>query len=203
MTPNRRFAGVMSNQMRIARSLFFAIALAGCVTELKGPPRGYPVELRGLGDSPAYPMKVAGFERGAILAYEPGMKHLSTAYDLRTPEAQIASTIYLVPLESSASPISAQLGREKAAIEQYHPGAVLLEEMEVEISKSGVTYKGLKAAYALDGEFMNRRQRLYSEVMLWIHKDRYVKFRSTAPMAQREMAVLKNRELLNAVNWAF
>ena len=191
--------------MRIVRTLLaaaFATTFLGCPTVTTAP-GGYPARIEGIGDSPNYPLRAAGFERAEIIAYAPGMRHLSTAYNLLTPETQIAATIYLVPHDSTTPVIAERYRAEKAAIEAYHPGAKLLEEKEVALEKNGVQYKALKAAYELEGIFMHQRQQLYSEVLLWSHKDRYVKLRATAPAAQRATAAAKNLELLGAVNWAF
>jgi hypothetical protein len=171
--------------MRIAGT-FSAVAIlvlvAGCPST--SGPSGYPAQVTGIGDSPNYPLRAAGFERAEIMMYEPGFRHISTAYNLRTKEAQIAATIYLVPHESPQASVKQRYQSEKTTIEQYHPGA------------------RLRATYELDGTFMHQKQRLHSEVWLWSHKDRYVKFRSTAPIGQKSIAGTKNLELLNAVNWA-
>jgi hypothetical protein len=189
--------------MRIAGT-FSAVAIlvlvAGCPST--SGPSGYPAQVTGIGDSPNYPLRAAGFERAEIMMYEPGFRHISTAYNLRTKEAQIAATIYLVPHESPQASVKQRYQSEKTTIEQYHPGARLMSEETVILSKHGVTYEALRATYELDGTFMHQKQRLHSEVWLWSHKDRYVKFRSTAPIGQKSIAGTKNLELLNAVNWA-
>ncbi len=189
--------------LSVLTSLLVGVLLSGCGAPSVQHQARYPAEISGIGDSPNYPLHVAGFERGKVFTYAPGMKEISTAYNLVSPDLQIASTIYLLPLEKAASPLTAQLAREKGAIEQYHPGAELLKEEELTLVKNGAVYKVLKAAYSFEGEFMRQRQRLYSEVLLWSHKDRYIKFRSTAPVSQREAVITKNVELINALNWVF
>jgi len=103
-------------------SLLVGVLLSGCGAPSVQHQARYPAEISGIGDSPKYPLRVAGFERGKIFTYAPGMKEISTAYNLVSPDLQIASTIYLLPLEKAASPLTAQLAREKRVIEQYHPG---------------------------------------------------------------------------------
>jgi len=185
---------------RIVLAVVFFTLLVGCPSA-SGPTR-YPAQVTGIGDSPNYPLRVAGFERAEIIMYEPGFRHISTAYNLKSREAQIAATIYLVPHESPRPDVKQRFQAEKANIEQYHPGARLVSDERVSLSKHGNTYEALKATYELDGVFMNQRQRLYTELWLWSHKDRYVKVRSTSPIDQRLLAADKNLELINAVNWA-
>src|SRR6266853_1575221 len=107
--------------LSVLTSLLVGVLLSGCGVPSVQHQARYPAEISGIGDSPNYPLHVAGFERGKIFTYAPGMKEISTAYNLVSPDLQIASTIYLLPLEKAASPLTAQLAREKGAIEQYHP----------------------------------------------------------------------------------
>lgn len=188
------------NNKKILFIISVLTLIAGCVPT--SGPSGYPVQVRGIGDSPNYPLRAAGFDRAEIMMYEPGFRHISTAYNLRTEEAQIAATIYLVPHKSPQPNINERYKAEKTTIEQYHPGALLLYEKTVILSKNGVKYEAFKATYEFDGIFMHKQQRLYSEIWLLSHKDSYMKFRSTAPAGQKSIAEIKNLELLNAVNWA-
>jgi hypothetical protein len=183
-------------------SVIVALFLAACGTAGNEHRSQYPAEITGIGDSPNFPLRAAGFQRGKILTYAPGMTEISNAYNLVSPEMQIASTIYHLPLAKAASPLTVQFAREKVAIEQYHAGAQLLREEEITLGKAGTTYRALRAEYSFDGEFMHRQQQLYSELIIWTHGTRYIKFRSTAPLAQRERVREKNLELLNTLNWA-
>jgi hypothetical protein len=71
-----------------------AIALGACQTGGGVKETRYPAEIRGIGDSPNYPLVAAGFNRAEIMTYAPGMVDISTAYNLVSPEVQIAATIY-------------------------------------------------------------------------------------------------------------
>lgn len=177
------------------------LTLAGCPGPGVSPTR-YPVRVDGIGDSPNYPLKAAGFERAEIMSFAPGMTDVSTAYNLLSPDIQIAATIYRSSKVGRAPDMATQFQAEKKQIEHYHPGAQLLEEKSITLEKNGQTYPALKASYQYGGTFMHRPQTVYSELVYWSHGKNYLKLRSTAPIAQREKAEGKNMELLNAVNWA-
>ncbi|WPC05717.1 hypothetical protein SBP02_02860 [Pseudomonas benzenivorans] len=176
--------------------------LTGC-PQVSTVDSGYPAEITMIGESPNYPMEAAGFQRAEVIAYAPGMMHMSTAYNLRSPEVQVAATIYIVPHEAAVPDFSGRFDAEKSTIEDYHPGAILVEQEEVELVKNGKRYAARKAAYEFSGVFDFREQKLYSEVVLLSHKGSYVKLRSTSPAAQRAAARQKNMDLLEAVNWAY
>ena len=70
------------------------------------------------------------------------------------------------------------------------------------LTKNGVKYPAYRAKYEFDGNFMQKQQALYSELILIGVGGKYVKLRSTAPRSQRALAGEKNLELVHVVNWA-
>ena len=191
----------MQRTILLISTVVIALTLSGCPGPGVSPTR-YPVRVDGIGDSPNYPLRAAEFERAEIMSFAPGMTDISTAYNLLSAEVQIAATIYRSSKEGRAPELATQFQAEKIQIEQYHPGAQLLEEKSITLEKNGQTYPALKASYQYRGIFMHRPQTVYSELVYWSHGENYLKLRSTAPIAQREKAEAKNMELLNAVNWA-
>ena len=162
----------------------------------------YPAEIKGIGESPNYPLKAAGFDRAEIMTYAPGMTNISTAYNYLAPWAQIAATIYVKKKGDSQIDVKQQFEAEKANIEKYHPGAKLLKEGDEIFIKNGKELSALKAQYEFDSVFMHRPQKVYSELMLIEYEGKYIKLRSTSPKAQKDVASKKNTELMNVVNWA-
>lgn len=180
------------------------LALAGCPAPGVSP---YPRSLGDIGDSADYPLRAAGFERAKILGYAPDNADVSVGYNMLTPEAQIASTIYISAssvfpeVRQAENPLAALFELNKAGVRQYHPGASLLGEDSVVLVKNGREYHALRAVFRYEDGFMGRRQQLYSLLMLWRHDDDFIKLRSTTLYAQRHLSESNNLNLLQAVNW--
>jgi len=192
----------MNLQVRNLVIVFLAIGLASCQTGGGVKQAQYPAEVRGIGDSPNYPLVAAGFNRAEVMTYAPGMTDISTAYNIVTPEAQIASTIYRSSKNGRAQNLTDQYTAEKAQIEKYHPGSELIDEEIITLNKKGKMYSAKKASFRYNANFMRQQQVVYSELVLLSHEDKYIKLRSTTPIIQERIARKKNMELLNAVNWA-
>ncbi len=173
-------------------------ALAGC----PGPGVDrYPLEIPGVGDTTGYPLHAAGFERGKIVSYVPGNADVSVGYNMLTPEAQIASTIYLIAGAARTGTPEDHFSQSKTVIERHHAGAELLAEDTVVLSKGGRKFVAQRVAYRYEDGFMGRRQPLYSVLMVWPNGDDLIKLRSTTRFAQRHLSESNNLNLLEAVDW--
>lgn len=157
--------------------------------------------------SPEWPERAAGFERERVIAYRLDRSDLSVGYNLLSPEAQIAATIYLADIgvypgiHAHGTPMWTLYQANKATIQQHHPGARLLDEDIVTLTRHGREYTALRAVYRYDDVFMGRRQRVHSVLMIWRHRDTFVKLRSTMPYDQRALAESNYLALLDAVDW--
>ena len=180
-----------------------ALALTAFLTGADIRETHYPAEIRGIGDSPNFPLVAAGFERAEMMTYAPGMTDISIGYNLLSPDVQIAATIYFSGKNSGFPNLSDQLLAEKQNIERYHPDAQLIGEEVINLEKNGNSYSANKVSYRFNDKFMRRQQVVYSELILWTHGNKYIKLRSTTPISQKERARDKNMELLRAVNWAY
>lgn len=164
-----------------------------------------------------YPPMAAGFHRVDVTNYDevsgvgsPGvaLRNVSVGYNLLTPDAQIASTIYITHapavfpgLLDEPDPVRAAFEGHKSAIADKHPGAELRSETTETMMKAGKEYTALVAAYRYDGIFMGKRHQVYSVLLVWRHGESIVKLRSTTPYAQGPQLRLHNLRLLDAVNW--
>jgi len=181
-----------------------AVALAGCPAPGVSP---YPTRVPDIGESADYPVHAAGFERDSILSYAPDNLDVSVGYNMLTPEAQIASTIYISDRSvfpdvlQAEDPATVLFELTKDGLRQYHPGATLLGEDSVTLVKDGREYQAQRAVFRYEDRFMGRRRPVYSVLMLWRHGDDFIKLRSTTPYAQRHLSESNNMELLEAVNW--
>lgn len=189
----------------------FLMLLAGLAFTLTGCPGAgagrYPEEVTGVGESPEYPLRVAGFKRVAIFRYDPGDADVSVGYNMFTPETQIASTIYITNasvfpgLLREGDPLAALFNDSRDNLARYHAGARLLAEDSVVLMKNGKKYKALRAFFRYEADFMSKRQPVYSGMMLWRNGDDFIKLRSTMPIAQRDQWESNNMDLLDAVDW--
>lgn len=92
---------------------------------------------------------------------------------------------------------------EKQSILAFHKEAKILNTATLVLTKNGIEYKTLQATFEYQENFMGKIQKIFSQLMLWKHKDRYIKLRSTSPYSQKDQNLAKNSELLDTVNWAF
>jgi hypothetical protein len=178
--------------------LVAGLSLLGCESPVaRGS--GYPAEIAGMPDTPGFPLQVAGYARGRMYMYEPGMKNLSIAYDRADSAVVNAVTIYFYPGTTS---LDAQFELEKQQVSAVHPDAVLLDERTEEFDSKGVKHSARVAQFRLNGVFARQRQELHSELILVKFSARYTKVRSTAPFAQAATAQTQVRKLMEGVNWA-
>ncbi len=159
----------------------------------------YPTKLEGIKDTPSQPLKAAGFKRGAITLYSPGMTDISTEYKINTPENQIASTLYVYEFPTELNEL---FKKEKANIVRANGDAELIDETEVKLVKNGVEYKALQSTFKFDTNFSNKQQAVFSQFVLWKHNNKYYKLRSTSPLSQKDQTLKKNNELIDAIEWA-
>jgi hypothetical protein len=189
--------------MPIVRMLFTAAALAvvaACASTAE--PTKFPAPVTKLVSTETFPTEAGGFERGEVIAYAEGMKHLSAEYSLLADGLQIAATIDFTPHEAGKTDLAEQFKEEKVAIEKYYLGARWQKQEEIQLEKKGSSYKALKAGYEFEGMFRGQRQQVYAELILWSQGDRWVKLRIMAPSWQRKKLAPKGAELLDAVDWS-
>lgn len=194
--------------MKRATFLMLWAGLAFALTGCPGPGTvRYPAEVTGVAENADYPLRAAGFERSRIFRYEPGNADISVGYNMLTPQAQIASTIYVSDasvfsdLLQEPDPLATLFNITKDGLLQHHPGGRLLSEDSVTFTKYGNQYKVLRAAFRYEENFMSKRQPVYSVVMIWRNGDDFIKLRSTMPFPQRTLWESNNMNLLDAVNW--
>lgn len=196
MGPDQRWGQNLMRYLLLSVCVFLAACLGPAVQ--RGG--GYPVEITGLGESSNFPISAAGYTRGKMFMYEPGMKNHSVAYDIYEPQLQNAATLYFYEAPLGLAEL---FQAEKQQIIASHPGAVLLREAPITLSKAGISYQAQVAMFSFSGVFASQQQQVFSQVILVAHPKRFFKLRSTAPIAQADTAELKNKQLLEAVNWAY
>jgi len=191
--PNCRTASIFA-----AVVACLALTLAGCSTS-DNTPVPYPTQLTDVAVTQHYPLEAAGFTRDAVTKYSPGTIDISAGYNLFSPTEQIASTLYVYQYPDSMDIV---FEKEKNNITRLNNEAKLLDEAKIKIVKNGIEYDALQATYQYDTNFANKQQSVFSQFVLWKYKNKYLKLRSTSPLAQQDTTLAKNAELLDAVDWA-
>jgi hypothetical protein len=151
-----------------------------------------------MGESPGFPSQAAGFSRGDTVAYEPGMDDISVGYNLFTPSAQQAVTFYFYP---KTSLLQKQIESEKKMVERFQEEAVVLSQSQQMMSRDKLTFQAYTVNYRVKGIILNRKQPLFSQLILIELPERYVKVRSTCPIEQADAANGRLRELMGQIDW--
>jgi len=185
--------------LRLVAPLAVAL-LVGCPSAPHFNRSGFPAEISGVGDSQNFPLQVAGYQRGKMYMYQPGMKDYSIGYDRFEATLQNAVTLYFYPL---VRPIAEQFNAEKQEILGAHAGSVLLVERQTSVQKNGVSFQAFIATFKFDEIFAGQQQKVFSELVLVALPDRFFKVRSSAPLAQASPAEASMFGLLERINWAY
>ncbi len=177
---------------------FLAATAFGC---LSNEPEGQPgvVEVEGTyvhkGSKIEFPTSVGLYERTGVNQYDTAGKDVSAGYNLYSPLAPIAITVYVYPapgvLSIGSPPNVVAAAKDlvlrdhfeavKQEITKVHPIAQLISEENVPIQQSGATYQGIKAAFQFTEVVTERSIDLTSLVFLYDYDDWYIKYRVTYP----------------------
>ena len=180
--------------------LLLVIFLASCHGVPMNGAGVYPAEIRSFEELGNFPVSAAGYIRGKMYAYEPGMINYSVAYDIHNPEIQNSVTLYFYEAPISLMDL---FEMEKQNIARAHGDARLLRQYSTALEKDGVSYQAYVATFSFSGVFARRKQNLFSQLMVVSHPARFFKLRSTAPIDHAELVEARNLQLLDAVNWAY
>ncbi|HEX7688538.1 MAG TPA: hypothetical protein VF453_12570 [Burkholderiaceae bacterium] len=188
-----------------ALAIGIAGGLAGCgmlgrrVTPAgPGVPGIYPAPVEDFGRWDRFPVEVAGYRRGAVVRYAPGLVDYSIAYERMDAELQDAVTLYFYPRMNDAA---AQVAQEEAQVLQSHPGARVLDRRDLPLQRNGATYTARLATFEFEEVFAGRLQRVSSQLLVAFRALGTFKARSTAPFAQAVQAQASFLRLLEGVAW--
>ena len=160
----------------------------------------YPIEISDFGGDRDFPKSAAGYTRVEVVAYAAAMTNYSVGYNLYEGDIQNAVTLYLYEVDASFEQL---YEFEKQQILSAHSDAIFVNESSSQLEKSGVKYAVRTANFRYTGQLAGREQPLFSQLVLIEHPSRFVKARSTAPIAQAHEAETHTAALLDAVNWAY
>ncbi|MGH8443940.1 MAG: hypothetical protein ACREVL_01680 [Solimonas sp.] len=177
------------------------LMVAACRAPAPKPDARYPLEVPGFGEYQRFPLTAAGYARGMVLTYEPGMVNYSVAYNVRTPYLDVV-TLYFYG-DPARAPLAQEFEIEKREIMAAHPGAELLAESSLTLYGNGTAYQARVATFRYVAEIVPGQPRpVFSEFVLASLPTRYFKVRSTSWPDDAAEAQAGVRRLLDAVGWA-
>ena len=193
--------------MRFCVLPLIAVVLLGCVTTGdRQTTSAYPAELSGVGDSPSFPLQVGPFRRGDITVYAPDFADFSISYNLNEPDRKAAVTVYMTAVDFVAreglDTEESYFAASKAGVLGAHPKAHLLEESRVEVAQDVGTLAGVRAVYSFEAVFAGRKQEVQSELYVFRHGDRFIKFRQTYPVRYAPAVTNELRRLMTLLQWS-
>jgi hypothetical protein len=130
-----------------------------------------------------FPESVGHFRRAAILRYDADGLDVSVGYNLVTPSAHIAATVYVYPapsLVSIGSPQNVIAGAQahlaegefenrKREVEHAHLNAVVIEQRDTMRTQGNRSYPGKLAVYEYEDLFAGSRIRLRSRLYVFCY----------------------------------
>jgi hypothetical protein len=181
-----------------------ACALGGCgvlapaASAPPAPEAAYPAPVAGFARWDRFPAEVAGYRRGAVLRYAPGMTDYSIAYQRRDPPLDADVTLYFYPRMNDGA---AQIAREEAEVQQEHPGARIVERHGLPLSRNGAVYIARLVSFEYEDMFAGRRQRVCMQLLVAFRALGTFKATSVAPWTQAQEAQRGFQQLLDNVAW--
>ena len=188
-----------------------AVFLTGCPTFPPGSQSGsseFPKVITGLGDSPNLPLRVGDFMRERVIAYTPEMDNISIGYNLYRPDRQMASTIYFYPIPAefgsgrSREAMAAAFSAATREIMDAHSPARIEGQSEVSVRQPSGTIEGLGAVLRYRMKFAGSEQEVGSELYVFVYEGRFIKFRHTYPLGQRDIVRADLIFLMESLRWA-
>jgi len=155
---------------------------------------------------PGFPAQVGNFTRRKIISFNGKQPRFSVAYELDDRWFKASAIFYMYASQPYADNSLATLKRHyqqlKRAIEYRHPEAIVLREVNIMVPQNGQEVRGQRIVFELNEIFAGRRQTVYSELYVFLHKGRYVTFRSLYPSYQAAEVQRQVDFLLLTLNWA-
>ena len=179
--------------------IHFAVAALLASSLACHPQASFPSVVTDFPEIERFPGKIAGFDRGQVVAYSPELSSFSVAYNHFDEQLQNAVTIYFGPRQNDTT---AQLRDEKAAVGDAHPDGRVVSERVLMLEKDGRTYEATLIAFEYTETFAFRLQKVRSLLLVTFTDQKRVKVRSTAPVDQEAHAESKLTLFLEGVSWA-
>jgi hypothetical protein len=136
----------------------------------------------------AFKESVGTLQRTDIVFYDPTGRDVSVSYQ---GPSETVVTVYVYPTGQHPSGVSAletHFDSVKNDISAHHSETSLLKEQPVTWTGHPMKLVGKKATFKMNDLFNGRKEVLTSEVLIFLERDWFIKFRITYPKDQQRLA---------------
>lgn len=148
-----------------------------------------------------FPPRIGGFAREQVTQFDRQGQDVGVGYNHLGHG--IAMTVFVYPILQRApdDTLNGHFSTCKAEVLRRHSGAQLVSEDAVQISPGGVQRSGHHATFTYTEMFANQRQAVRSELFLFTHGQRFIKYRATYPVGQQAAAEPVLRAFIDELAW--
>jgi hypothetical protein len=179
-------------------SLVTSLALASPLVAAGQAPPKYPAPIPDFAQWERFPAECAGYHRGRVTAFAPGLTNYAIGYDRRDAALQGTVTLYFYPRLNDRDE---QLRAEEAEVMSVHPGGHVVGRRSVALERDGRSYEATVIGFEFDGMFAGKQQPLTSQMWLVFQWSGTFKLRTTAPVDQAAASEASVLQLLQCVAW--
>jgi hypothetical protein len=148
-----------------------------------------------------FPPRIGGFEREQVTQHDRQGQDVGVGYnDLRHGVA-VTVFVYPIPQRAPDDTLAGHFGTCKAEVLGRHSGAQFVSEQTAQISPGGVQRSGQHATFTYTEVFAHQRQPVRSELFLFTHGQRFIKYRATYPVGQQAAAEPVIRAFIDELAW--
>jgi hypothetical protein len=149
-----------------------------------------------------FPKNIGLFRRAMIRKYDKTGYDISVGYHLDKP-VQVVATIYIYPATTSGGLVDLvrELDNVKSAIINEHPGAIWIEDTDVECKSGFNILKGKSAGFTFKDSRMFNGQQVLSFTYLFKQDIWFLKYRITYPQGLHDSVDEEVNRFINSLNW--
>ena len=148
-----------------------------------------------------FPPRIGSFEREQVTEYDRQGQDVGVGYNDVSRGVAITVFVYPIPQRPPNDTLSGHFTTCKAEVLGRHSGAQLVSEEAAQIFPAGVQHSGQHATFTYTEIFAHQRQALRSELYLFTHGQRFIKYRTTYPVGQQAIAESAIRTFIDELAW--
>lgn len=150
-----------------------------------------------------FPKNIGLFQRAKFRKYDSTGYNISVGYHLDKP-AQVVATIYIYPATTSGGLVDVvrELDIVKSSIVKGHPGAIWIDDTDVECKSGYEILKGKKASFTFRDSRMFNGQQVLSYAYLFKQDIWFIKYRITYPRELHDAVHKEVANFIQAIDWS-
>jgi hypothetical protein len=192
--------------IQIVLSIASLCILIACVTTdpHRGTRANLPSRTETYTNAPSqfrFPLRIGEFEREQVKQYDQQGQDVGVGYNHLGLGVAVTVFAYPIPSRSPDNTLDGHFSTCKAQVLRGHSGAQLVSAEAAQFSPGGVQRSGQHAAFTYTEIFAHRRQAVHSELFLFTHGQRFIKYRATYPVGQQAAAEPAIRAFIEELAW--